>query len=336
MWANDGGPSRWIVNVVFRWKGALMRIFAIAAWPLLLVVMEHVCVADEPVRINWSGATQSYECDTGLLFGCIDPYSHYHGVVGLMHREYQVDVIRPRKAFLNAEYYRKPGVERRMLPRQLSLEEKTTHGLREGEVIVRFPEEPVYGFAMELSYRPHDDAVDMRVEILPSRDVPQFEIFFASYVCEAFSETWTPLEDKDGQQQWKKLDNREVINEAFRVFGHVADHAQPSGNRSNNGQQRGLRWKTEDLPFKKPILIARNPGNGLAVVFLCDPNATTSLAGQYHGWDTAHDWWFGADLVAGQPTTASARMIYRRFRDLSSMFTDVEKEWSDFVERLAQ
>lgn len=313
-----------------------MRLFTIAAWPLLLVMTDHVCVADEPVRINWSRVTQSYEFDTGRMFGCIDPYSHYHGVVGLMHREYQVDAVRPRKAFLNAEYYRRPGVKQRMLPRQLSLEKKTTHELSEGEVIVCFPEEPEYGFAMALSYRPHGDTLDMRVELLPSRDVPRFEVFFASYVCEAFSETWAPLADEAGKQHWRKLDNRKVINEAFRVFGHVADDARQNEGRSTKRHQSGLRWKTEDRPFSKPILIARNPSDGLAVVFLCDPDATTSLAGQYHGWDTAHDWWFGADLVAGQPKTASARMIYRRFRDLSLMFTDVEDEWSDFVGQLAQ
>ena len=215
-----------------------MRVFAIAAWSLVFAATEHVGLADEPVRVNWSGATQSYEFDTGQLFGCIDPYSHYHGVVGLMHREYQVDVVRPRKAFLNAEYYRKPNTERRMLPRQLSLARKTTHELRQGEVIVRFPEEPVYGFAMKLSYRPHGDALDMRVELLPSRDVPQFEIFFASYVCEAFSETWTPLGDESGKQEWKKLDNREVINEVFSVLRRAGGAGgtawQPFGQRSTS------------------------------------------------------------------------------------------------------
>jgi len=313
-----------------------MKITATVFSPLLLLVLPNLCLAEQPARINWSSATQSYEFDTGRLFGCIDPYSWYHGIAGLMHRECQVDAVRPRKAFLNAEYYRKSGVEQRMLPRQLSVDRKTTHELREGRVLVRFPEESVYGFSMELAYRPHGDAVDMQVTIFPSRDVPGFEIFFASYVCEAFRETWTPLANQEGEQHWKKLDNRRVVNEIFSVLRRRGERVEQSGDRSGKGQAGGPRRRIEKQPFSKPILIARDPSNGLAIVFLCDPRATTSLAGQYHGWDTAHDWWFGADLVAGQPMSASARMIYRRFKDVSSMFAEVENEWTDFVRELAE
>jgi len=114
------------------------------------------------------------------------------------------------------------------------------------------------------------------------------------------------------------------------------ERVEQSGDRSGKGQAGGPRRRIEKQPFSKPILIARDPSNGLAIVFLCDPRATTSLAGQYHGWDTAHDWWFGANLVAGQPMSASARMIFRRFKDVSPMFAEVENEWTDFVRELTQ
>jgi hypothetical protein len=313
-----------------------MKIVVAAIGLFLLLAPQRLCGAESGVKIAWSRATQSYEFDTGSLFGCIDPHSWYHGVAGLVQCEDQVDVVRPRKAFLNAEYYRKPGMERRMLPRMLSIDKKTTHELSQGRVFVRFPEEPLYGFAMELAYRPHADAVDMQVTIRPSKDVPQFEIFFASYVCESFSETWTPLKSQEGEQRWKRLDNRNVINECFGVLREVAD-GTADGEGGSSGERTGGPPRTiEKQPFSKPILVARNPSNGLAIVFLCDPHATTSLAGQYHGWDTAHDWWFGADLAAGQPMRASARMIYRRFEDPSSMFEEVDREWSDFTAELAE
>lgn len=37
---------------------------------------------ENPDSLRWRRPTQSYEFDTGILFGCIEPYSWYHGVAG--------------------------------------------------------------------------------------------------------------------------------------------------------------------------------------------------------------------------------------------------------------
>ena len=68
-----------------------MKIIATAIGLLLLLAPQHSCATDRGAKINWSNATQSYEFDTGLLFGCIDPYSWYHGVAGLVQRDCQVE-----------------------------------------------------------------------------------------------------------------------------------------------------------------------------------------------------------------------------------------------------
>ena len=38
------------------------------------------------MRIRWSQATESYEFDTGKMFGMISPFGHYYGLSGLQHR----------------------------------------------------------------------------------------------------------------------------------------------------------------------------------------------------------------------------------------------------------
>jgi len=87
-----------------------MKIIATVFSPLLLLVLPNLCLAEQPARINWSSATQSYEFDTGRLFGCIEPYSWYHGIAGLMHRECQADAVRPRKAVVGQFDLRKFGL----------------------------------------------------------------------------------------------------------------------------------------------------------------------------------------------------------------------------------
>ena len=270
--------------------------------------------------------SQCYEFDTGKIFGGIEPYSNYHGICGLMHQNQQFNLVRPKKAFLNAEYYIRPGSKRKMLPRDISRERKTTHELQEDTVLIHFPSEPEYGFYMDLRYRPHDDMVDMQMTITPMKDIPKFEIFFASYVCEAFDETWALLRNSDGTQEWVKLHNRETLNSIFRVMRSESMFALLV-----NEYGPDFPVHVENRVFDKPILIARNSKNGLALIYLCDPQQTHYLAGQYHGWDTAHDWAYGTDLSKGDKFHTETRMVCRSFKNIDLMFADVEAMWNDFV-----
>ncbi|HHI02376.1 MAG TPA: hypothetical protein ENL22_02505, partial [candidate division Zixibacteria bacterium] len=74
----------------------------------------------------WNGLTDSYEFDTGEITGCIEPHSNYHGIAGLVHRSDKVNLVRPKKAFLNAEYYLQANSGPQMLPRDISRTKKTT------------------------------------------------------------------------------------------------------------------------------------------------------------------------------------------------------------------
>lgn len=309
-----------------RWwqRIACFVLFATGLAPTL-----HLDAGEPTVTLRWSQSTQCYEFDTGALFGCIDPHTWYHGVAGLVQRQHPMDVVRPRKALLNAEYYMRPATPLKMLPRELSIGKQVTHEMRQGRVLLRFPPEPAYQFGMELVYEPHGDMVDMRMTISPTRDVRGFEIFFASYVAEHLRETWVPLAAENGSQHWKKLNNRQVLNEVFQVVRDDAERERLTDGRWGTGSTNVMRLESE--PFSKPILVARDPDTGLALVFLCDPRVTTLLAGQHHDWDTAHDWCFGKDLVADQPMRAEVRMIYRRFDDVPSMFAALEQEWAAFV-----
>ena len=285
----------------------------------------------ETFTFYWSDATECYEFDTGKIFGVIQPYSWYHGVAGLMHRQNRVDVVRPRNALLNAEYYLRPGSGPLMKPRELSSGKKITHRLVDGKVILQFPAEPDYAFPMQLAYRPHDDMIDMQMTILPSKDVADFEIFFASYVAEALSQTWVPLTGSDGSVQWTKLDNRGVRGRMFGIVRDREERRRLDDGRWGKTLSDPAHCELEDRFFHRPILVARDPDSGVALVFLCDPRQTTFLAGQYHGWDTAHDWCYSADLVPRRPLVTSTRLIYRPFANLDAMFRKIDREWASFV-----
>jgi hypothetical protein len=309
----------------------LMFVTAITTTLTTLDCEREAKAAGKDTKLRWSPATQSYEFDTGTLFGCIAPYGWYHGVAGLMHRDEQVNVVRPRNALLNAEYYLRPGSGTRMYPRQISADKKTTHAREDGSVVIQFPREPDYEIDLQLTYKPRGDAIDMNTKIMPAKDVPKFEIFFASYVVEAFRQTWVPLRGADDARRWIKLTNREVVNDCFGAVRDQKERKILADGRWGAVLTKSFQRHLQEHPFREPILVARNPGSGFALVFLCDPDATTFVGGQYHGWDTAHDWCFGTDLKAGQPFVGSCRLLYRHFADASEMMQQVEAEWSRFV-----
>jgi len=313
----------------------LRELMIVTACVATLTTLDWECeakAAGNETKLRWSPATQGYEFDTGTLFGCIAPYGWYHGVAGLMHREEQVNVVRPRNALINAEYYLRPGSGTRMYPRQISADKKTTHAREEGSVVIQFPREPDYEIDIELTYKPRGDAIDMTMKIMPAKDVAKFEIFFASYVVEAFRETWVPLRDANNGREWMRLTNREVVNDCFGAVRDQKEREILADGRWGKVLTETLQSHLQENPFSEPILIARNPASGFALVFLCDPDATSFVGGQHHGWDTAHDWCFGTDLKAGEAFVGSCRLIYRHFADRAEMTQDVEAEWSRFVE----
>jgi len=280
----------------------------------------------------WNGLTESYEFDTGEIFGCIEPYNNYHGIAGLVHCSDKVNLVRPKKSFLNAEYYLKANSGPQMLPRDISRTKKTTHEQTDDAVGIHFPAEPEYGFAMDIVYKAHGDRVDMAMTISPTKDIANFEIFFASYVCEALDETWIPLKDAGGKDKWVNLDNRQVINNAFGVVKDDLRRAILNDGRWQRGTVTD-HHSIEEMPFSKPIVVARNSKTGLSLVFLCDKDATTYIAGQYHGWDTAHDWAFGADLLKGTKMQAGARMVCRPFTNIGNMQSEIDDLWTDFTKK---
>lgn len=273
------------------------------------------------MQVCLSQTTECYEFDTEKILGTINPFGHYYGVSGLMHCSYPVSLVRVEKSFLNAEYYIHQG-SRKMLPRAISAERRTTHELLDESVIVRFPPESEYALALSLTYSIYGNAIDMAMTINPTIDVPGFELFFASYVCEALEETWVPLRGKDGTRAWTKICNRGRLNS---IFGFMRD---ASLLELLENEYPDLAVDVQDAPFSESILIARDSKSGLALIFLCDPHTARYLAGQYHGWDTAHDWAFGADLKAGQEISAHSRLICRLFPSAEQMCESVIELWN--------
>jgi len=276
------------------------------------------------MRIRWNKTTDSYEFDTGQILGTIGPFGWYHGVTGMMHRSGPINLVRPENSFLNVEYYIRPGAGRKMLPRKISGDRRTTHKLLYDSAALHFPPEEEYALSLDLRYSIQDDAVDMVLTVTPGIDVPVFETFFASYVCEALRETWVPLGSNDGLREWVKLCNRGRLNAVFSIMRDASLFGLLPAEYPD------LPVDVQDRPFSEPILIARDSTSGLALIFLCDPHLTKYLSGQYHGWDTAHDWSFGVALEAGQEIKAHSRLICRPFSSAEQMCESVIELWHEF------
>jgi hypothetical protein len=74
------------------------------------------------------------------------------------------------------------------------------------------------------------------------------------------------------------------------------------------------------------------PVDDIPLPFISHCYYTRHYTGQFHGWDTAHDWAFGADLVKGKQMQARTRMVCRPFKETEAMLADVNKLWDDFAE----
>jgi hypothetical protein len=284
-----------------------------------------------------------YVFDTGILTGGIEPFSYYHGLCGLMHTDIKLNTVQTGKALLNAEYFVSPATgsseQRRplMVPRTVSHARETAHSRDNTSVVISFPPEPEYEIPMKLTYTPLGDSVDLLVELLPQRNLSGFEIFFASYICEDFDETWVCLKDRDtvnrgGSPAWKRLDNREVMNSVFRIPRDPASVLLMEDGRWGKSLPLLPKVDTGNTFFYHPIMVARNSRTGFALVFLLSPESTSALAGQFHGWDTAHDWSFGFDLVKGRPERARARLTYIRIADSEEIGPVCEHLLQRFVE----
>ena len=295
------------------------------------------------MTITWSNLQRCYVFDTGILTGGIEPFSHYHGLCGLMHTDLKLNIVQTKKSLLNAEYFVSPATgskdqkRPRAIPREASHARETVHSCDSMSVVISFSPEPEYETSMKLTYTPFGNSVDLAVELLPQRDVPGFEVFFASYICEDFDETWVCFKDcrnvnPGGAPAWKRLDNREVLNSVFRIPRDRTSALLIEDGRWGKNLPLLPKVNTGETFFYRPAIVARSSQTGFALLFMMSPKSTSTLAGQYHGWDTAHDWSFGFDLVKGRPEHAQARLTYTKIEDSAEIGLVCEDLLQHFVD----
>ena len=284
----------------------------------------------ESLGTRWIELIETYTFDTGRLHGGIKPWGHYHGVCGLVSRHRPFNLVKPAGAFLNAEYYIRPGTAAKMVPRALARQKLTTHEQIGDDVVVRFPPGPEYGLSLALRYSIGDDAIDMRITIDPTADIPGFQIFFASYVCEALDETWVPLRRSDGTREWATLAR---MNDRGATFGALRDDSARK-HLLNKYPDLDSSIEVQSRPFDRPILVARDSKDGMALVIMCQPDITPYVMGQHHGWDTAHDWAFAFDLHAWERIEAGARMVCCPLPDVDVMSGVIDDLWDTFAREI--
>lgn len=70
--------------------------------------------------------------------------------------------------------------------------------------------------------------------------------------------------------------------------------------------------------------------SGLACATLIEPEKSRTLCGQKHRYETAHDFTFSGDLVAGEPFTGRARLVVRNVGPFPAAVGEIDAMWREF------
>ena len=189
-----------------------------------------------------------------------------------------------------------------------------------------------WNFSVEFRYTPGPDWIDFEMRLQPNTSHRDFDFFFASYLIEDMESTWVPA-SIDGREEWRKLDNRR--SEPWGNMYHV-----PRDDAYRQLLYDGRYRDAEDNPgvadfhYSRPILVCHKQASGLACVTLIEPGRSRTLCGQKHRYETAHDFTFSGDLVAGHPFTGRARLVVRNIGPFPDAVGEIDAMWSEFESTL--
>ena len=158
------------------------------------------------------------------------------------------------------------------------------------------------GLRCTLEYRAVRDMLLLDGYIEPTRSHTNLELMFASYLPNRLNATYVPAK-VNGGIVWRKIPNRvEFWKSTYFIASSSETMRWHRDGRFSDATELG-DWSavySADWPFAAPVLVNIEESSGLAAITFVDDYCTT-LVGQYHPNDTAHDFTWGFDsLKPGQ------------------------------------
>jgi hypothetical protein len=283
-------------------------------------------------------ASVVYNFQSEFLRGEIRPNLPKPGVVRCRYKPTLYDTVPdiPLHALLMPEWLLKPGNGRKGIF-WAPVNARPKVSIDDGSILFHVDAEQMKDWNMDVTfrYKPARDWIDFTCTINPHVSIDDFELFIASYVTEDMESTWASAAVDDGET-FKKIDCRKTVpwGSVFTVARDAKAKSYLTDGRWNLSPQESGKDLWQDYYFKRPILIAMKESTGLAVVTMVDPKVCSLLGGQHHAIETAHDFAFNADLVAGKPFVGHARLVVRRIGKFPQAATEIDKMWEEFISTL--
>jgi len=186
-----------------------------------------------------------------------------------------------------------------------------TRRLPDGAVEVRWAADETYPLELTAVYRwTTANVADVVITAVPRKDLPQFEIFVASYF-EGFTEALVYAQDAaSGQPKFVPALKSDGVWQVFPRDGALAKLV--SDGRWQH-PPHPVTWTVRD-PLAGPLAIRRHPELGLTALLMSPPDDCFAVYTPYgeDGHGSLYLGLLGHDVKAGQAATGRARLVIAR------------------------
>jgi hypothetical protein len=186
-----------------------------------------------------------------------------------------------------------------------------TRLLPDGAVEVRWLANDTYPLNMTAVYRwSAANTADLEMAVTPQKDLPQLEIFVASYF-EGFTQAVVYAQDAaTGQAKFVPALKEDAV---WHVFPRDGEVAKLVGDGRWQHPPAPVTWTVRN-PLAAPLAIRRNPELGLTALVMSPPEDCFAVYTPYgeEGHGSLYLGLLGCDVKAGQTATGRARLVMAR------------------------
>ncbi|MCU0979951.1 MAG: hypothetical protein MUF25_12395 [Pirellulaceae bacterium] len=183
-----------------------------------------------------------------------------------------------------------------------------TRLLPDGAVEVRWLANDTYPLNMTAVYRwSAANTADLEMAVTPQKDLPQLEIFVASYF-EGFTQAFVYAQDAaTGQAKFVPALKEDAV---WHVFPRDGEVAKLVGDGRWQHPPAPVTWTVRN-PLAAPLAIRRNPELGLTALLMSPPEDCFAVYTPYgeEGHGSLYLGLLGCDVKAGQTATGRARLV---------------------------
>ena len=277
---------------------------------LVFSFLVTLAAAAEPVAPGFEAATASgaFPVDTGVLRGELGPGTH--GLLPLTYVPSDTPLAKTPGIY---NFYRVFSANHRYVE---SMRQTPCTTERADAQTVRIHWEAAVGhpYVLDATYTwIAPDTLDLTTEVAIEADMPDFEVFLASYCTEAFEATAVFAQQENGAADFMTAEEHEKIWQMF-----------PRDDDAVAMIQDG-RWTIEPSPvdwairprFAGPLAYRRDPASKVAIVIMARPEdcfaVSTPQRGEGHR--SMYFSLFGRDVTAGEVLRARTRLVIGPYDD---------------------